>query len=486
MNPSSAPTRFFRYVESRRIHLPKVLSEHALQLQYESINLGDIQTRWKKQVKDEHFWLKHQMVGVKPIFARWFLDFDDTMVAQVRVVSDPADVYSIESDVTSKRLLITFNEASVKEIDGRLNNDIKLYKTGGTQPEALWELRSLTLSIGYNSPFGNILSVFRPSDKIDVQDIQDETNKLALLIEELWPLFFIILTDLVTYASREEKDGLFHKAKEEEVWSDLYYPFHIPPTIQRMGRPEFDPSWEYSYTLCVFLSDTQERMTSWKKDLNVPLTPIGNPRGEVISAGWAMTVWELPNPLPDSELLDRALRLGLHSDTFKLVSYFNKLASTILEAIHLQSADFSPDELRRAVYQYHALKHRFSERKRWLNEMEVRHFRIMNELNKVEDDLTSAQYLGDLVIKAAEGLETKTEQRTERKIQFIAIFFTVLTLTALGMDGYNFVVGSANEPAATSLDRWQFVTRLALVLSAVIVLVLLALGAIPSWLRRRR
>jgi hypothetical protein len=111
MNPSLAPLKFIRYVESRRIHLPKVFSKHALQLQYEAINLGGLQTRWKKKVEDERFWEKNKLVGRRPICSRWVPDFDDTTVAQVEVARDPADVYSLDdSDVSSKRLLITFNK----------------------------------------------------------------------------------------------------------------------------------------------------------------------------------------------------------------------------------------------------------------------------------------------------------------------------------------------------------------------------------------
>jgi hypothetical protein len=169
--------------------------------------------------------------------------------------------------------------------------------------------------------------------------------------------------------------------------------------------------------------------------------------------------------------------LAVNGRISKLSSYFNKLASTMLDDIHMKSAKYRPEELRRAVYQYHALKQRLAERKRWMNEFEVRHFNTLNRLSAPKEESATAQYLGDLMIKAAEGLETKADQDYERKIQFIAIFFTVLTLAALGMDGYNFVQGSANEPVTSGVERWLFITRLGLFLCSVIGFVSLAVGS---------
>ena len=476
MNSSSTALTFVRYVESRRIHVPKVLSEQAFQLQYQPISLGRLQTRWKHQIEDDEFWRKNALVGRRPRCSRWFCDFDHTMVAQVQVTGNPADVFSNDGDDSSKRLLITFNEAAIREVDNHLYHDIKAYKANGTSSDARWELRQLIMSIGYGSPFANIVSVFQPNHHSEGDYFEEEANELILLIDELWPVFFSILVDLSSYARRKEKDGSCRQAAEGEVWSDLYYPFNIPPSLQRMGRHEFDPSWEYSAHLFVFLSDTHDHMTSWRKSLGVKLENLEDKGKESVWVGWTTTVWELPEPIEDEQLINRALKVGLHSDTFKLISYFNKLVSVILEAIHVKSADFTSEELRRVVYQYHALKHSFSEKKRWLDEFEVRYFNTLNDLSKLNDYLTSDQYLGDLVIKAAEGLETKVDRTYERKIQFIAIFFTALTLAALGMDGYNFVQGSANEPVTSAVERWLFITRLGLVLGLVIALLIFAVG----------
>jgi hypothetical protein len=47
----------------------------------------------------------------------------------------------------------------------------------------------------------------------------------------------------------------------------------------------------------------------------------------------------------------------------------------------------------------------------------------------------------ELLIKAAEGLEAKSQKQTEQKIQFFGLVITSFTVAAVFMDGYNFLVG---------------------------------------------
>lgn len=478
MSATNDANFFLRYVESRRFLLPGVLSPQALSrgLQFPSIPLDELVPTWRERGKgkgDRSFWKQDKRVGFSPDFSEWTVAFEQGSLADVKQDADPASLYS---STEGERLVITFNDKATASLREALRSPS-------------WELECMVLSLLGQSPLGNLVTVFRPTGRPDPKELEKQYAALSDQIASFWPLFGALLE--AVKPSVPAGKSFRRKEKPLEVWSDRYYPFGIPPTLQ--GHPDFDPSQEFQYEVFVFLSGDKARVDAWREGLLSGLasdhlesrTQEGR---EVVDKTWATTVWEKPRPLSAEEMVDQVLRVAVSSDLIKHATFMGRLASAILESIHVDRYDFDPEELRRVVFQYHAIHQNLWRRLILLRELDHQIIERDLELCNAERDFSSARHLGDMLIAAAEGLEAKSEARFEKRIQFAAFSLAIITLATILMDGYNFIVGSPNEPTHPGWqnERTAFIYTVALGIAIVAVLLPVALRGFGFRLTRRK
>jgi hypothetical protein len=459
MNMDDGTSFFLRYVESRRFLLPGVLSPRVLTKGHEfpSIPLDQLQAARREKGKGSEG-------------DDWTVRFEPGSLAEVKQGSDPASLYSS----LGERLVLTFNGEATASLRSAVGSPS-------------WELESMVLTLLRQSPLANLVTVFRPVGEPDPQDFERQYAALSEGIDGLWTLWCAVL-DAVRPA---RPDGRSSRRNEKPpgIWSDRYYPFGIPPSLQ--GHPDFDPSQELQYEVFVFLSGDQARIDAWRESLlfglaSERLESTTKEGREVVHKTWATTIWEKPRPLRAEEMGDQVLRVSTSSDLIKHATFMERLAAVMLETIHVDRYDLSPEELRRVVFQYHAIHQNLWLRSSLLSEFDHRLFERDLEICGAERYFSSARHLGDLLIAAAEGLEAKAEARFENRIQFAAFSLAIITLATILMDGYNFLVGSPNEPAHPGWqnERMVFIYTVALGIAIVAVLSPLLLRGLG--LRRAR
>ncbi|HYO13363.1 MAG TPA: hypothetical protein VE685_09240 [Thermoanaerobaculia bacterium] len=423
---------------------------------------------------DKVFWERDNKVGRSPDFSEWTVRFEQGSLADVKPGSDPGSLYSSTS---GERLVITFNDKATSSLREALRSP------------SPWELEHMVLNLMGQSPLANLVTVFRPTGKADPKEFETQYAALSDRIDPLWPLFYAIL-DALRPAKRGGKSPR-RKEKPLEIWSDRYYPFGIPPSLQ--GHPEFDPSQEFQYEVFVFLSGDRAQIDTWKEGLlsglaSDHLESTTRAGREVVDKTWGTTVWEKPRPLTADEMADQVLRVAISSDMLKHATFMERLSAAILEDIHVDRSEFAPEELRRIVYQYHAIHQHLWRRIRLLSEFDHHLFERDLKICGGERHFSSARHMGDMLIAAAEGLEAKSEARFEKRIQFAAFSLAIITLATILMDGYNFIVGSPNEPAHPGWqnERMAFIYSVALGIAIVAVLFPIVLRGFGFRLTRRK
>ena len=442
------------YVEFRRQHTPVAIVLRELEaVSPLTISLPQLQ-QTHAHSPPRPLWRK----GRPPYRKDWTPQFRAGAEARVFAARDPGD--ELSGKAAKGRLVVTFNPEAVAEF-GRVLREA----AGADAPP--WELVSLQLSLIGNSPLLHVVSVFRPVNSPNPTRFEVESNTLNRLNDQFWPVFLAVVEET-------------RRRTPAKLWTGAGMPFGLPPSFLASGHPDFDPSAEYHFESHLFVRGTDGDLEAWRQHAvpgrqDVLQKPSRN--GAIVRVSWGTTVWELPPSMPapsEEALVEDVLSTALASDQLKVITFRDRLYAALLDDAQSGRAAVPADELRDVIYRDHALWQSLSQRGRSLSEFDRHYYQVARRVYETDEHIDSVRHLGVLVIHLAEGLESDTALRAERRLQRIALVLSIVALGALLMDGWNFVLGAPSEPIALESARLRTMFGGVLLLTLAVLALLLS------------
>jgi hypothetical protein len=499
----------YRYVEVRRLHSRYVFSPDQLEgfknLRIALRPLGEdweegktLCSPWENRIRSDHHCLAHD---------EWRPSFAASASCEVRTVTDPADAY--ESQDT---LCFRFDPAAVAAMDEVIANELAKNvaaepitdPSGNELPPDItaelrdWHLHSLYIRWLADCQVFDVASVFSiPPGKSPVQQFDAFSAALTRPLHHLWPVFAAVI-DCVW--ARSVGKPRTPPCPEAGSWENHRWPFGQPQNFYEAGHPDFDFSWEYDYDAILIVEGPTEEFETMLPLLRLEMEPAATLPDEsrVFLSKRSVSVLHCPLGTAVSSAKGKPFGPDAHwafgivfiSLILKYDGYNQRLYAAILSELAAGRLEDSAETLRALIYRTERLRGRLHERALSLSEYMNQVYKGWAEACDLSEVTSRVDRLTELVIAAAEGIETKLQQEFERRVQIIGLWFLGITLVTLVTAVWEF---AAPEHAGTLSNGRAWAAAAAVVATVGIVIFLqrrsmrpAKISAAPRRPRRRK
>jgi hypothetical protein len=440
----------YRYVEVRRLHSRYVFSPDQLN-DFENLRIplrplredweeGKVASSpWEDGLRSDQRCLAH---------AEWRPNFPTSARCEVRKVTDAADAYESEDTLCFRfdtAAVAAMDEVIAKELADSVATEPMTDPSGNELPPDMtaelrdWHLHSLHIRWLADCQVFDVASVFTiPADKSPVEQFDAFSAALTRPLHHLWPVFAAVI-DCVW----ERSLGRPRTPPRPEAgsWENYRWPFGQPQNFYDAGHPDFDFSWDYDYDAILIVEGPAGDFETMLSRLRLKMVPaaILPDESRVFLSKRSVSVLHCPQGTALSSAKGKPFGPDAHwsfgivfiSLILKYDGYNQRLYAAILSELAAGRLQDSAETLRALIYRTERLRGRLHERALSLSEYMNQVYLGWAEACDLSGVTSRVDRLTELVIAAAEGMETKVQQEFERRVQIIGLWFLGITLVTL-------------------------------------------------------